>query len=143
MNQEKKSIYSLNQVDSVAAELARIAQKVAIMTFTGPLGAGKTTMVRSLLRACGIKETITSPTYTYVNLYKNSQGRTFYHFDLYRIESVDGFVQAGFNEYLYAPNSVALIEWPDVIAPLFFDNVCHVRIDYCPDLDKRVIIIKT
>ena len=142
MNQEKKIIYSLDQVDSVAAELASIAKKAAIMTFTGPLGAGKTTMVRSLLRACGVKGTITSPTYTYVNLYKNSQGRTFYHFDLYRIESVDDFVQAGFNEYLYAPNSVALIEWPDIIAPLFFDNVCHVSIDYCPDLDKRVMIIK-
>ena len=143
MNQEKKIIYSLDQVDSVVAELASIAKKAAIMTFTGPLGAGKTTMVRSLLRACGVKGTITSPTYTYVNLYKNSQGRTFYHFDLYRIDSVDDFVQAGFNEYLYAPNSVALIEWPDIIAPLFFDNLCHVSINYCPDLDKRVMIIKT
>lgn len=144
MSNEKKIktiLYSLDEVESVAAELACLAQNAAIMTFTGPLGAGKTTMIRSLLRAVGVMDSITSPTYTYVNVYKNGQGRTFYHFDLYRIDSVDDFVQAGFNEYLYVPQSMALIEWPDVIAPLYRENVLHVSIDYCQDLDKRVMVI--
>lgn len=141
MSNQKTIIYSLDHIDSIAADLASMAKTAAIMTFTGPLGAGKTTMVRALLRASGITGTITSPTYTYVNLYKNKQGRTFYHLDLYRIDSVDDFVQAGFNEYLYAPASVALIEWPNVIAPLYMDNVIHVAIDYCQDLDKRIMVI--
>ena len=138
---ERIFTYKEDQIESIARLLAQEVEHAAIVTFTGPLGAGKTTMVRALLRAAGIVDTITSPTYTYVNLYKNGQGKTFYHFDLYRINSVDDFIQAGFNEYLYTPQGVALIEWPDVIAPLYRDRVVHVAIDYTDNPDNRVMKI--
>jgi len=127
---KKQITYSLEQIDEIAAQLADMVHSVAIMTFVGPLGAGKTTMVRSLLRASGVQDTITSPTYTYLNIYRNQEGFTFYHFDLYRITSLDDFINAGFNEYLYQPNSIALIEWPEIIDPLLMDRVCRVSIDY-------------
>jgi tRNA threonylcarbamoyladenosine biosynthesis protein TsaE len=127
---KKQITYSLEQIDEIAAELAGMVPSVAIMTFVGPLGAGKTTMVRSLLRASGVQDTITSPTYTYLNIYRNQEGFTFYHFDLYRIVSLDDFINAGFNEYLYQPNSIALIEWPEIIDPLLMDRVCRISIDY-------------
>jgi tRNA threonylcarbamoyladenosine biosynthesis protein TsaE len=127
---KKQITYSLEQIDEIAAQLADMVPSVAIMTFVGPLGAGKTTMVRSLLRASGVQDTITSPTYTYLNIYRNPDGFTFYHFDLYRIVSLDDFINAGFNEYLYQPNSIALIEWPEIIDPLLMDRVCRVSIDY-------------
>lgn len=140
---ERSLVYAHDEIEPVARMLAQEVQDAAIVTFTGPLGAGKTTMVRALLRALGITETITSPTYTYVNVYKNSQGKTFYHFDLYRINSVDDFTQFGFNEYLYAPHSCALIEWPDVIAPLYRDNVIHVALEYTDDPEKRCMKISS
>ncbi len=136
---EQSKVYTLDQVQDVAQELGTLLKQNAVMTLTGPLGAGKTTLVRSLLRACGVTEPITSPTFTYLNLYENQSGQTFYHFDCYRIDTVDGFVAAGFNEYLYQPNSYALIEWPELVMPLLTHDVCHVQLDYHEDADKRII----
>jgi tRNA threonylcarbamoyladenosine biosynthesis protein TsaE len=138
----KQIIYSLPELETAAAALVNETRNASIITFTGPLGAGKTTLVQAFLRALGVTDSITSPTYTYVNIYQNKQGRTFYHFDLYRINSIDDFIESGFNEYLYAPNSLALIEWPDIIAPLLMDNAFHVSIDYCQEQDKRILCIK-
>ena len=73
---------------------------------------------------------ITSPTFTYVNRYKNESDQTFYHFDCYRLGSLDDFVLAGFDEYLYEPNSWSFIELPEVVMPLLKKNVCHVVIEH-------------
>jgi tRNA threonylcarbamoyladenosine biosynthesis protein TsaE len=76
-----------------------------------------------------------------MNIYKNESGKTFFHFDLYRITSVDDFLFAGFDEYLIAPNSMCLIEWPEVIEPLLklqHKKVCKISIDYV-DNDKRIL----
>ena len=139
MDVEKNSIYSLDEVKGVAQKLAQKGEDIAIITFTGPLGVGKTTLVKNILRESGVTDVITSPTFTYVNCYKNQRGRIFYHFDLYRIESVDNFIEAGFNEYLYAPNSLVLIEWPEIIIPLLTHDVCHITLDYHQDQKKRVL----
>lgn len=122
--------YGLNELDAVAEQIYNLLPIYQVITFTGTLGAGKTTLVQCLLKRCGVKEQITSPTFTYVNLYENQSGQTFYHFDCYRIKTVQDFVAAGFDEYLYQPNSWAFIEWPEMILPLLDHAVCHVYIDY-------------
>lgn len=126
---------------------------VQVFACVGPLGAGKTTTVKALLRSCGVTGVITSPTFTYVNEYKNSEGEHFYHFDLYRITSVEEFQAQGFDEYLYqftlrssqsevGPRSWAFIEWPEVIKPLLTHNVCWVTFDYHDDAHKRMVKIE-
>jgi tRNA threonylcarbamoyladenosine biosynthesis protein TsaE len=132
-------VYTATQVEQVANQLADILKTVAVMTFTGPLGAGKTTLIKALLQASGVRDEVTSPTFTYMNQYEGIDGFMFYHFDLYRIESVESFIEMGFHEYLYQPHSVALIEWPAVIDSLLVHSVCHVTIDYCDDLGVRVL----
>lgn len=122
--------YSLNEIETVAAQLNELFKSYSILTFTGTLGAGKTTLIRSMLLQMGVKETITSPTFTYVNAYHLATGKTVYHFDLYRIKSVDDFVASGFDEYLYADDSLCVIEWPEVIMPLLRTSVCHCTIEY-------------
>lgn len=134
---EQTIIYGVDEVESVAQRLKELLSTCKVMTFTGTLGAGKTTLIRALLRRCGVQGDITSPTFTYMNVYEDSEGNTLYHFDLYRITSVDMFVNAGFDEYLYQPNSWTLIEWPEVIAPLLTHDVCHVYLDYYDELEKR------
>lgn len=134
---EQTFIYTEDHIESIAHLLVQECNSAAIITFTGPLGAGKTTLVRAFLRALGVVETITSPTYTYVNIYKNNKEKVFYHFDLYRINSVDDFIQAGFYEYLYTPQGVVLIEWPHVITSLYRDRVVHVTIEYTDDPETR------
>lgn len=141
MRVDKKEtvIYGLHEVPLVAQQLAKKLKKCHVMTFTGSLGAGKTTLIRELLRQLGIQEPVTSPTFNYVNVYTTKEGQKFYHFDLYRIASLDDFCAAGFDEYLYQSNSWALIEWPEPIMSLLTHDVCHVDIDYSDE--KRVLNI--
>lgn len=130
--------YTLKDVESVAQQLQSMTDQHVIFTFTGSLGAGKTTLVKALLVRLGVQELVTSPTFTYVNVYHTTAGITIYHFDLYRIDSVQAFVHAGFDEYLYQPNSIAMIEWPEHIMPLLTHAVCHNAIEY-KDEETRIL----
>jgi tRNA threonylcarbamoyladenosine biosynthesis protein TsaE len=159
-NYKKEIIYSLDEHRLVIQELKNAMAECQVFAITGPLGAGKTTTIKALLRSCGVAGTITSPTFTYVNEYTNDQHEQFYHFDLYRISNVEEFQSQGFDEYLYqpapdcpelvegssqsevGPHSWSFIEWPEVIQSLLTHNVCSVSFDYHEDPDKRVVIIE-
>lgn len=136
------STYTYNQLDNIIQLYADTLKKQQVITFTGGLGAGKTTFIRHLLTHWGVQEScITSPTFTYVNIYKNSENVTFYHFDLYRLSTVQEFAMAGFNEYLYAPHSIALIEWPEPILPILQTSVAHCTFEYGQEIDERRLTI--
>jgi len=118
-------VYTLDTIDSVANEVLTCMARARVLTFRGDLGAGKTTLIQAILRQSGIESPAPSPTYAYLNTYTNARGETFYHFDLYRLSSLDAFYEAGFHEYLYVPNAWALIESPEVIQNLVSQDVCH------------------
>ena len=128
----------IKQIDifSVAQEL--LERPSRIYTFTGSLGAGKTTLVQSMLRQLGVTGAIQSPTYTYVCIYTAADGRKIYHFDLYRLNSLDQFMQAGFEEYLNDENALCFIEWPEIIKALFDESVCQVEIEYIDDQSREI-----
>lgn len=137
MKKEKKFVIGLDELDTVVNFLKDQCKYCKIFVFYGPLGAGKTTLIRHFLRRCGISDPITSPTFTYLNIYKNDAGQMFYHFDLYRIETVKDFLAAGFDEYLHDADSWSLVEWPEVIEPLLRQKVCRINIEYDKDPEKR------
>lgn len=138
----KEIIYSLQDQYVVIQELKSLMSKYQVFACSGPLGAGKTTTIKALLRNCGVTVPVTSPTFTYVNAYANNNGECFYHFDLYRITSVEEFQAQGFDEYLYQSNSWAFIEWPEVIKPLLTHDVCYLFFDYHEDPEKRIVRIE-
>jgi len=142
MQEIHKSTYSKDHIGEIAAKLKEFLTHCQVMTFTGSLGAGKTTLIGNLVRQLGTKDQVNSPTFTYVNIYTLPDGKKIYHFDLYRINTIDEFIAAGFDEYLYVPNSWALIEWPAVIEPLLTHAVCHVVIDHDVNQpDRRAITV--
>lgn len=130
----------VDDMKQIASELVQKMPETKVFTFSGPLGAGKTTLVQHMLKACGVTGPIQSPTYTYVSVYKLKDGTTFYHFDLYRLETTDDFLQAGFDEYLYQPNSCCFIEWPEIIAPLLKDSVCRVTLGYEVEDTRNIVV---
>jgi tRNA threonylcarbamoyladenosine biosynthesis protein TsaE len=138
----KEIIYSLAEQDAVIEELKALMGAYQVFACNGPLGAGKTTTIKALLKRCGVVGHVTSPTFTYVNAYENDKGERFYHFDLYRISSIEEFQSQGFDEYLYQDNSWAFIEWPEVIEPLLTHGVCRLFFDYHEDPEKRVLRIE-
>lgn len=126
----KQLIFNADQVPTVAATLLSYIPSCKIFAFSGPLGAGKTTMVQTMLRMLGVSEDITSPTFTYLNLYRTD---TFVicHFDLYRLGSTEEFLELGFDEYLHTPDVICLIEWPEIIMPLLQQyKTCFIMLDY-------------
>jgi tRNA threonylcarbamoyladenosine biosynthesis protein TsaE len=131
--------YTLDAIEPVVDELYELFKTADIMTFSGPLGAGKTTLVQHLLRRCGVTGVIVSPTFSYVHTYR-VDGQLFHHFDLYRLQSMDDFVQAGFDEYLYQPGAQVLIEWPEIIEPLLGKSVCRVGIEYLEENVRSVSV---
>jgi tRNA threonylcarbamoyladenosine biosynthesis protein TsaE len=102
--------------DDTAALGARIAAALharpgLVVHLEGPLGAGKTTLARGLLRALGVQGTIRSPTYTLLEPY-DIGGRTLIHLDLYRLKGPEDLEALGLRDY--APESCWwLVEWPE------------------------------
>jgi len=85
-----------------------------VVWLDGDLGTGKTTLVRSLLRACGHAGPVKSPTYTLVEIYVISR-IYWYHFDFYRFNFPEEFLDAGLGEY-FRDDAVCLVEWPEKAA---------------------------
>lgn len=81
------------------------------VSLIGDLGAGKTTLVRGVLRGLGYTGRVKSPTYPLLEVYSVA-GRQLCHFDLYRLESPEAFAEAGFEEYFSIPG-LCFVEWPD------------------------------
>jgi tRNA threonylcarbamoyladenosine biosynthesis protein TsaE len=99
------------QTTAFGAALAPLLQPGMVIYLRGELGAGKTTLVRGLLRALGVTERVKSPTYALVEPYVVSK-LYLYHFDFYRFSHSDEWGEAGFREY-FNGESVCLVEWPE------------------------------
>jgi tRNA threonylcarbamoyladenosine biosynthesis protein TsaE len=108
----------------LADSLPKDARPAAVIYLEGDLGAGKTTLVRGLLRKVGAGGTVKSPTYTLVEPHVVS-GLHLYHFDFYRFNAPEEFIDAGLDEY-FADTGLCLVEWPDRALP------------YLPSCDLRV-----
>jgi tRNA threonylcarbamoyladenosine biosynthesis protein TsaE len=100
----------------------------AVIYLQGELGAGKTALVRALLRACGVQGRIKSPSYALLETYKVSS-LYLYHLDFYRFKNPQEWQEAGFRD-LFHLNAVVLIEWPEKADGLLPQPDLHVKLFY-------------
>jgi tRNA threonylcarbamoyladenosine biosynthesis protein TsaE len=111
-----------------------------IFTFTGDLGAGKTTLIKGFCEALGVKEGTSSPSFAIVNEYEGEQDKI-YHLDLYRLKHEEELEGIGFTEYLDS-GAYCFIEWPELGEGSLTDNVVRLRLDMGPG-QHRTVRIKT
>ncbi len=124
---EKRVVYSLKELVAVANELYRSIVPGSLVTLTGLLGSGKTTLVQEMCALLGVQGPVVSPTYSYVTVYSYAGG-TVYHFDLYRISGIEEFESLGFSHYLQDSSAIVFIEWPDRIISLLQRDAYRGRV---------------
>lgn len=103
----------LNEAATIAfgQRLATLCQPPLVMYLQGEIGAGKTTLIRALLRSLGVQDAIKSPTFSLIEPYKIDHWHL-YHVDLYRLSAPEELEYVGLTDYMTA-DSVCCIEWPE------------------------------
>ena len=125
---EELHIGTLKELDRVAKKLALLLEDHAIVSFSGELGAGKTTLIQALCRAMGVSDLVSSPTFALVNEYFSGNGDSIYHFDLYRIEDPSELFDLGYEDYFFSENR-CFIEWPEKAPELIPGDAAEVKIE--------------
>jgi tRNA threonylcarbamoyladenosine biosynthesis protein TsaE len=128
--------YSLSEIDIIAKKICD-SLRYPVVAFNGPMGAGKTTLIKSICKYLNFKENISSPTFSLVNTYVNSSNKIIHHFDFYRIESFEEALDFGVDEYLDSGN-MCFMEWSEKISSLLNYPINRIEIKVI-DNDKRKI----
>ncbi len=133
---------SKNEADTIsfAKNFAKNLSKDAVIVLSGDLGSGKTKFTQGILELFGLENEISSPTFTIVNEYKN-ESISIYHFDVYRLNNEDDFLDIGGDEYF--GKGICIIEWGEIIKPILPPNT--IWIDFKKDENDenaRIINIK-
>ena len=97
-----------------------------IVYLYGEMGVGKTTFVKEICKCLEVEDVVSSPTFSIVNQYLCKDKRIIFHFDFYRIKSVEEIFDMGFEEYFYK-NHLCIVEWPEMIEPIIDTKVVKVR----------------
>ena len=125
-----------SELPQVAAQLLEAWPDDRVFAFDGEMGAGKTTFIKVLCETLGVQQVTNSPAFAIVNEYVAGNGDPIYHFDFYRITSIDEAYQIGFEDYLYS-DYYCFIEWPDKVADLLDENVVRVKIEVLADGSRQ------
>lgn len=115
------------QTREIGFKLGKLLTPKSVVCLIGDLGAGKTTMTKSLAKSLEVDDDITSPTFTIVNEYEGKI--PLYHFDVYRIGSSDEMYDIGFDEYING-DGVCIIEWANLIEDILPDEYLYIEMNY-------------
>ena len=132
-------------VTNSAAETKALGEKLAsrlkagdVVVLEGELGAGKSELARGIARGLGVTETVTSPSFTILNVYES--GRCpLYHFDWYRLESEEELYELGMDEYL-GGDGIAVIEWAERCPEAVPENVLRIRLEVTGGESRRITV---
>lgn len=126
---------------ALGARIARGLRPGITVYLRGDLGAGKTTLVRGMLRALGHNGRVKSPTYTLTEIY-NLPAFELYHFDLYRMNDPREWMDAGFRDVANG-NTVSLVEWPEKAAGLLPPPDLRIHLQVCDEGREIQIVAET
>ena len=129
--------HSVKETEQIGERTASLLKGKEVIALFGELGAGKTAFTRGLCAALDIDE-VSSPTFAIVNEYSGKY--TVFHFDMYRVASLDDLYSTGFYDYLN--HGVLVIEWSENIESELDDNAVRIRIGKTDDENVRIITVE-
>jgi tRNA threonylcarbamoyladenosine biosynthesis protein TsaE len=132
-------IKSLEQLESAAKTFLSLVPGSRTFAFYGPMGSGKTTLIKAICKELGATDVVNSPTFALINEYRTAHGKMIYHLDLYRINSIEELFDLGYEEYFYS-NHFIFIEWPEKAEALLPDFTIKVTLEET-GVDSRLVRI--
>lgn len=135
--------YGIAELPAIAFELAELISRFKVVTFSGNLGAGKTTLIKQLCAVWGVQGNISSPTFSLVNQYATDHeavGSLIYHIDLYRVKDEEEAYNAGIEDDLYS-GQLCLVEWPEKAPAIIPDNALKVLIEYVSGDQRHIKVV--
>jgi len=143
LNLYMEQIFSLAEIQDVANDFWRRHESEKVFALHGNLGAGKTTFIHALCDSKGVKDVVSSPTFSIINEYRfagRDEEKKIYHIDLYRMNSEDEARQAGIEDCLYS-GEICLVEWPEKAPEIFPRNTVHIYIEPVDAQRRKISII--
>jgi tRNA threonylcarbamoyladenosine biosynthesis protein TsaE len=132
------TVYTLDQVDQIAADLVNQFAAKHVWVFQAEMGAGKTTLIAAIGRAMGIQQAMSSPTFSIMNEYE-IKGKLIYHMDWYRLENEAEARQAGV-EAAMDQADLSLVEWPEKAPNLVPEDALFLKIEVLDPSLRRIFI---
>lgn len=130
----------LNNLHLPAEYIINKAEHLNILTFKGEMGMGKTTLIKSICAALQVVDEVSSPSFSLVNEYKSATGKKIFHFDFYRIKSIEEVYDIGYEDYFFS-DSICLIEWPEKIEDLLLGlHYLEVNISPCNNETRNILV---
>lgn len=128
-----------SDLTEVADALMPMLGQHSIVCFEGEMGAGKTTLIKVICKLLGVQDSMSSPTFSIVNEYRDGDGKAIYHFDFYRIEQISEALDIGVDEYFYS-GDLCLIEWPERIKELIPEQHLEISIKLVGDIGREITL---
>lgn len=119
--------YSINDLDTVSKQLIK-ASTYKTWIFNAPMGAGKTTLIKAIVKNLGVNDVANSPTFSIVNEYLGNNNEAIYHFDLYRLKNNEEAYDMGLDEY-FDDDNWCFVEWPNQAESILPDNFHTISIN--------------
>ena len=120
-----------DETHELGKRIAALSSPGIIIALTGSLGAGKTTLVKGVAEGLGIKQPVTSPSFTIIKEYHDGK-LPLYHMDLYRIDNYEELYMIGFEELIYG-RGLSIIEWSEKAEDLVPPDAFSILIEILPD----------
>ena len=127
------------EMDAIAPDVIKAIGPSRVVAMDAPMGAGKTTLVKAICKALGTLSVINSPTFAIINDYELPGGKAVYHFDLYRLKSIEEAFNMGFDEYFYSGN-YCFVEWPAIAEDILPEDAKVLTITVNPDGSRTVTV---
>jgi tRNA threonylcarbamoyladenosine biosynthesis protein TsaE len=128
-----------SQLKEWGRELGRSTSAPLVITLTGDLGVGKTTLAQAICEGYGVREPVTSPTYALVHRYV-APASDVYHVDLYRLDNPEQLTNIGWDDLL-SEHAVVIVEWPERAGARIPPDHLPIDLDYVEgEPDKRILL---
>ena len=133
--------FSLDEINIVAKKILATYPSVRCFAFYADMGSGKTTLIRALCDELGVKDHVSSPTFSIINEYEIDRTKQkIHHMDWYRLKNVQDAIEAGVQDMLDDNTNYCFIEWPEIAPELIDKRVLRISIQSTSPTTRHLLI---